>query len=143
MQTSGIGPGELLRDLDIKPIRVLPGVGENLQDHLQMRLVFKVKNTKTLNLRANSFIGRIGMGIEYFLFKRGPMTMAPSQLGGFAKSDPSKESANLQYHIQPLSTEKLGDPLHPFEAFTASVCNLRPESRGHIRIKSPDASEPL
>ena len=78
-----------------------------------MRLVFKVKNTKTLNLRANSFIGRIGMGMEYFLFKRGPMTMAPSQLGGFAKSDPSKESANLQYHIQPLSTEKLGDPLHP------------------------------
>ena len=142
LQTSGIGPGELLRGLDIKPIRVLPGVGKNLQDHLQMRLVFKVKNTKTLNSRANSLIGRIGMGMEYFLFKRGPMTMAPSQLGGFAKSDSSKESANLQYHIQPLSTEKLGDPLHPFEAFTASVCNLRPESRGHIRIKSPDASEP-
>ena len=105
LQTSGIGPGELLSDLDIKPVRELPGVGENLQDHLQMRLVFKVKNTRTLNLRANSLIGRIGMGMEYFIFKRGPMTMAPSQLGGFAKSDPSKESANLQYHIQPLSTE--------------------------------------
>ena len=138
LQLSGVGPGDLSQEHGITPVAAMPGVGENLQDHLQMRLVFKVKNTKTLNLRANSLIGKAGMGLEYFLFKRGPMTMAPSQLGGFAKSDENRETPNLQYHIQPLSTEKLGDPLHPFEAFTASVCNLRPESRGHVRIKGPD-----
>ena len=142
MQTSGISSGALSQKLGINNIIDLPGVGENLQDHLQMRLVFKVKNTKTLNLRANSLLGKIGMGLEYFLFKRGPMTMAPSQLGGFAKSDENRETPNLQYHIQPLSTEKLGDPLHPFEAFTASVCNLRPESRGHVRIKTKDSRVP-
>ena len=142
MQTSGISSGALSQKLGINNIIDLPGVGENLQDHLQMRLVFKVKNTKTLNLRANSLLGKIGMGLEYFLFKRGPMTMAPSQLGGFAKSDEIRETPNLQYHIQPLSTEKLGDPLHPFEAFTASVCNLRPESRGHVRIKTEDSRVP-
>jgi choline dehydrogenase len=142
MQTSGISSGALSQKLGINNIIDLPGVGENLQDHLQMRLVFKVKNTKTLNLRANSLLGKIGMGLEYFLFKRGPMTMAPSQLGGFAKSDDNRETPNLQYHIQPLSTEKLGDPLHPFEAFTASVCNLRPESRGHVRIKTEDSRVP-
>ena len=142
MQASGISSGALSQKIGIQNIIELPGVGENLQDHLQMRLVFKVKNTKTLNLRANSLFGKIGMGLEYFLFKRGPMTMAPSQLGGFAKSDKNKETPNLQYHIQPLSTEKLGDPLHPFEAFTASVCNLRPESRGHVHIKTQDSREP-
>ena len=142
MEASGISSGALSQKLGIQNIIELPGVGENLQDHLQMRLVFKVKNTKTLNLRANSLFGKIGMGLEYFLFKRGPMTMAPSQLGGFAKSDQNKETPNLQYHIQPLSTEKLGDPLHPFEAFTASVCNLRPESRGHVHIKTEDSREP-
>ena len=142
MQASGISSGALSQKVGIQNIIELPGVGENLQDHLQMRLVFKVKNTKTLNLRANSLFGKIGMGLEYFLFKRGPMTMAPSQLGGFAKSDKNKETPNLQYHIQPLSTEKLGDPLHPFEAFTASVCNLRPESRGHVHIKTEDSREP-
>ena len=142
MQASGISSGALSQRIGIQNIIELPGVGENLQDHLQMRLVFKVKNTKTLNLRANSLFGKIGMGLEYFLFKRGPMTMAPSQLGGFAKSDKNKETPNLQYHIQPLSTEKLGDPLHPFEAFTASVCNLRPESRGHVHIKTEDSREP-
>ena len=142
MQSSGISSGALSQKIGIQNIIELPGVGENLQDHLQMRLVFKVKNTKTLNLRANSLFGKIGMGLEYFLFKRGPMTMAPSQLGGFAKSDKNKETPNLQYHIQPLSTEKLGDPLHPFEAFTASVCNLRPESRGHVHIKTEDSREP-
>jgi len=142
MQASGISSGALSQKIGIQNIIELPGVGENLQDHLQMRLVFKVKNTKTLNLRANSLFGKIGMGLEYFLFKRGPMTMAPSQLGGFAKSDQNKETPNLQYHIQPLSTEKLGDPLHPFEAFTASVCNLRPESRGHVQIKTEDSREP-
>ena len=142
MQASGISSGALSQKIGIQNIIELPGVGENLQDHLQMRLVFKVKNTKTLNLQANSLFGKIGMGLEYFLFKRGPMTMAPSQLGGFAKSDKNKETPNLQYHIQPLSTEKLGDPLHPFEAFTASVCNLRPESRGHVHIKTEDSREP-
>ena len=142
MQASGISSGALSQKIGIQNIIELPGVGENLQDHLQMRLVFKVKNTKTLNLRANSLFGKIGMGLEYFLFKRGPMTMAPSQLGGFAKSDKNKETPNLQYHIQPLSTEKLGDPLHPFEAFTASVCNLRPESRGHVHVKTEDSREP-
>ena len=139
MQASGISSGVLSQKLGIKNKIDLPGVGENLQDHLQMRLVFKVKNTKTLNLRANSLLGKAAMGLEYFLFKRGPMTMAPSQLGGFAKSDENRETPNLQYHIQPLSTNKLGEPLHSFEAFTASVCNLRPESRGYIRIKHADS----
>ena len=138
LQLSGIGPGALLQQHGINPVLELPGVGENLRDHLQMRLVFKVSNTRTLNRRANSLLGRIGMGLEYFVLKKGPMTMAPSQLGAFAKSDASRELPNLQYHIQPLSTDKLGDPLHPFEAITASVCNLRPESCGHVRIQSRD-----
>jgi len=116
----------------------VPGVGENLQDHLQIRAVYKVQNAKTLNERSNSLIGKAGMGLEYLLFKRGPMTMAPSQLGVFTKSDESRETPNLQYHVQPLSLDKFGEPLHPFPAITASVCNLRPDSRGHIRIKSPD-----
>jgi len=140
LQLSGIGPGDLLQRFDIPVRHALSGVGENLQDHLQVRLAFKVRNTKTLNERANSLLGRISMGLEYFLLRRGPLTMAPSQLGGFAKSDPGRETPNLQYHVQPLSLERFGDPLHPFPAFTASVCNLRPESRGHIRIKSPDTS---
>ena len=141
LQLSGIGPAEALRARGIAPLADLPGVGGNLQDHLQMRLVFKVSNTRTLNRRANSLVGRAAMGLEYFLFRRGPLTMAPSQLGAFAKSDGNRETPNLQYHIQPLSTDKLGDPLHPFEAFTASVCNLRPESRGHVRLKGPDPRE--
>jgi choline dehydrogenase len=119
-------------------VHALEGVGGNLQDHLQVRLAFKVKNTRTLNERANSLLGRIGMGIEYALFKRGPLTMAPSQLGAFAKSDPALETPDLEYHVQPLSLDKFGEPLHAFPAFTASVCNLRPESRGHVRIVSPD-----
>jgi choline dehydrogenase len=116
----------------------LPGVGENLQDHLQIRTIYKVSNTKTLNERANRLLGRVGMGLEYFMFKRGPLTMAPSQLGCFAKSDPSRDTPDLQYHVQPLSLDKFGDPLHPFRAFTASVANLRPTSRGHVRIKEAD-----
>ena len=139
LELSGIGQGELLQQHGIGVRHALPGVGENLQDHLQVRLVYKVSNTKTLNLRANSLIGKAAMGLEYALFKTGPLTMAPSQLGAFAKSDPSRETANLQYHVQPLSTDKLGEDLHPFEAFTASVCNLRPDSRGSIHIASPDA----
>jgi choline dehydrogenase len=104
-----------------------------------MRTVFKVKNVKTLNERANSLIGRLSMGVEYVLFRRGPLTMAPSQLGCFAKSDPARDTPNLQYHVQPLSLDRFGEPLHRFPAFTASVCNLRPESRGHVRMKSADA----
>ena len=138
LEVSGVGQGEVLRRHGVEVRHELPGVGENLQDHLQVRMVFKVSNTVTLNERANSLIGRVGMGLEYFLFRRGPLTMAPSQLGGFAKSDPSRATPNLEYHIQPLSCDRLGDPLHPFPAFTTSVCNLRPESRGSIHIKSPD-----
>ncbi len=138
LQLSGIGPGEVLQKFGIEAKHELPGVGENLQDHLQVRTVFKVKNVKTLNERANSLVGKVGMGLEYMFFKTGPLTMAPSQLGGFVKSDDSRETPNLEYHVQPLSLEKFGEPLHPFPAFTASVCNLRPESRGSIHIKSPD-----
>jgi choline dehydrogenase len=138
LQVSGIGPAELLRTHGIAVRHDLPGVGENLQDHLQIRTVYKVANTVTLNERANRLLGRVGMGLEYFLLRRGPLTMAPSQLGAFAKSDPSRETPNLEYHVQPLSLDKFGDPLHPFPAFTASVCNLRPTARGHVRITSAD-----
>ena len=141
LQISGIGPPALLRDLGVPIVHALDGVGGNLQDHLQLRLAFKVRHTKTINERANSLLGRIGMGLEYCLFRSGPLTMAPSQLGAFAKSDPVYETANLEYHVQPLSLEKFGDPLHPFPAFTASVCNLRPESRGHVRARSADPFE--
>ena len=138
LQLSGIGPGALLQAHGIPVVQALEGVGGNLQDHLQVRLAFKVKNTKTVNEQANSLLGRLGMGLEYFLFKRGPLTMAPSQLGAFAKSDPALETPDLEYHVQPLSLEKFGEPLHAFPAFTASVANLRPESRGTVHIKGPD-----
>lgn len=141
LQLSGIGPGDVLQSLEVPPVHHLPGVGGNLQDHLQLRLIYRVSNVETLNQRANSLLGKIGMGLEYALFRRGPLTMAPSQLGIFAKSDPSRETANLQYHIQPLSLDKFGEPLHDFPAFTASVCNLRPESRGEVRPKTPDPSD--
>jgi choline dehydrogenase len=142
LQLSGIGPGALLEELGIPPVHVLEGVGSNLQDHLQLRLIYRVEGTRTLNEQANRLLARAWMGVEYFLFRRGPLTMAPSQLGAFAKSDPARATPNLQYHIQPLSLDKFGDPLHPFPAFTASVCNLRPESRGEVRIKSPQPGVP-
>ena len=138
LQLSGIGPASLLHQHAIAPVVDLPGVGENLQDHLQMRMIFKVTNAKTLNTMVHSWFGKLKIGMEYALFRSGPMSMAPSQLGAFAKSDPSQTSANLQYHVQPLSLEKFGDDLHTFPAFTASVCNLRPTSRGHIRLASND-----
>ena len=138
LELSGIGPGEVLSEFGIEVRHELPGVGENLQDHLQVRCAFKVSGVKTLNQEANSLLGKAKIGLEYLLFRSGPMSMAPSQLGAFVKSDPSRETPNLQYHVQPLSLEKFGDPLHPFPAFTASICNLRPESRGSIHIKSPD-----
>lgn len=139
LQVSGIGPGQLLSSKGIRVIHDLPGVGENLQDHLQVRSVYKVENTVTLNQRANSLLGKIMMGLQYMAFKTGPLTMPPSQLGAFAKSDPYQSSPNIEWHVQPLSLDKFGEPLHRFNAITPSVCNLRPSSRGHIRIKSPDA----
>ena len=138
LQLSGIGPGEALREHGIAVQHELPGVGGNLQDHLQIRCAYRVEGVETLNERASSLIGKMGIGLEYLLFQRGPMTMAPSQLGAFAKSDPSYDTPNIQYHVQPLTLDKFGEPLHIFPAFTASVCNLRPESRGTIRLKSSD-----
>ncbi|MEQ1879390.1 MAG: GMC family oxidoreductase N-terminal domain-containing protein [Burkholderiales bacterium] len=138
LQLSGIGPASLIQQCDIPLVHELPGVGENLHDHLQLRMVYKVRNVKTLNERANSIFGKMAMGLEYFLFRTGPMTMPPSQLGAFAKSDPSQPSANIEWHVQPLSLDKFGEPLHPFPAITPSVCNLRPTSRGQVRIKSAD-----
>ena len=141
LQLSGIGSSELLRNRNI-PIRVdLRGVGENLQDHLQVRSVYQVENTVTLNQKAGSQIGKALMGLEYFFFKTGPLTMPPSQLGAFAKSNPNRSTANIEWHVQPLSLDKFGDPLHEFNAITPSVCNLRPTSRGQVRIKSDDPEE--
>jgi choline dehydrogenase len=141
LQLSGVGAGALLQQHDIPVMHDLPGVGENLQDHLQIRMIYKVQNTITLNQRANSLLGRLAMGIEYLLFKTGPLTMPPSQLGAFAMSDAEQTSANIEWHVQPLSLDKFGDPPHPFPAITPSVCNLRPGSRGYIHIKSPDPAE--
>jgi choline dehydrogenase len=138
LQLSGVGPGALLQRHGVKVLHDLPGVGENLQDHLQVRLQYKVRNTVTLNDRARSIFGRIAMGLEYLLHRTGPLTMPPSQLGAFARSDPSQPTANIEWHVQPLSLDKFGDPLHSFPAITPSVCNLRPTSRGHVRIKSLD-----
>jgi choline dehydrogenase len=138
LQLSGIGPGALLQVHGIPVVHPLPGVGENLHDHLQVRMMYKVRHVRTLNERANSLVGKALMGLEYLLFRTGPLTMPPSQLGAFAKSDPGQPSANIEWHVQPLSLDKFGDPLHPFPAITPSVCNLRPTSRGHVRIASPD-----
>lgn len=139
LQVSGVGPAALLSAHQI-PVRVeLPGVGENLQDHLQIRTVYKVSGAPTVNTLYRNWITRAGMALQYLLFKTGPMTMPPSTLGAFAKSDPSLASANLEWHVQPLSLPKFGEPLHPFGAITPSVCNLRPSSRGHVRIAHADA----
>jgi choline dehydrogenase len=138
LQLSGIGPVPLLRELGIPVVHESAGVGENLHDHLQIRMMWKVKGP-TLNTRANSVIGKVAMGLEYLLFKTGPLTMPPSQLGAFARSDASEESPNIEWHVQPLSLDKFGDPLHKFPAITPSVCNLRPTSRGFVRAKTRDA----
>ena len=137
LQLSGIGPGGLLQQHGISVAHDLPGVGENLQDHLQIRAVFQVEGVKTLNTLANSWWGKGLIGLEYLLRRRGPMSMAPSQLGCFTRSAPGFEHPNLQYHVQPLSLDAFGEPLHRFNAFTASVCNLNPSSRGTVRITSP------
>ena len=136
LQLSGIGAGEHLHHHGVTPRLELPGVGENLQDHLQIRTVFSVRNTKTLNTLANSWRGKAAMALEYLLHRTGPMSMAPSQLGAFARSAPAHAWPNVQYHVQPLSLDAFGEPLHRFDAFTASVCNLNPSSRGHVRIAS-------
>jgi choline dehydrogenase len=139
LQRSGIGPRPLLEKLGIGVRHELPGVGENLQDHLQLRLIYRISGVKTLNRIAATPWGKLGMALEYLLKRSGPLSMAPSQLGAFAKSDPEQARANLQYHVQPLSLERFGEPLHDFPAFTASVCHLRPHSRGRVAIASADA----
>ena len=141
LQLSGLGPAALLQDRGVPVVKNLPGVGENLQDHLQIRAVFKVKNAATLNTQANSLWGKAKIGIEYALKRTGPMSMAPSQLGAFTRSDASQPHPNLEYHVQPLSLDAFGQPLHSFNAFTASVCNLNPTSRGTVHIKSPDFAD--
>ena len=140
LQLSGIGAAAHLQRLGIPVVHDLKGVGENLHDHLQVRLQYKVKNVKTLNGVANSWVGKAAMAAEYFLFRTGPLTMPPSQAGAFAKSDPAQPTPNIEWHVQPLSLDKFGDPLHSFPAITPSVCNLRPSSRGWVRIKSADAA---
>ena len=141
LQRSGIGPADLLKQHGIDVVRDVPGVGANLQDHLQIRAVFKVQGARTLNTLANSLIGKAGIALEYLLRRTGPMSMAPSQLGAFSRSDPSRPHPNLQYHVQPLSLDAFGEPLHAFPAFTASVCNLNPTSRGSVMITSASADD--
>ena len=141
LQLSGVGDSALLKERGIEPVHHLPGVGENLQDHLQVRTIYRVSNTVTLNQRVNSVFGLAAMGLEYFLMRKGPLTMPPSQLGAFAKSDDSQPTANIEWHVQPLSLDKFGEPLHRYNAITPSVCNLRPSSRGHIRIRSNNPAE--
>jgi choline dehydrogenase len=138
LELSGIGAGAVLSAAGIPVLQELPGVGENLQDHLQIRTIFKVSNTRTLNDRAASLFGKAGIALEYALRRTGPMSMAPSQLGVFTRSDPSYETPNLQYHVQPLSLDRFGEPLHRFPAITASVANLRPDSRGSTHIASSE-----
>ena len=142
LQLSGIGAGKDLKQVGVDVTHDLPGVGANLQDHLQIRSVYKVKNAKTLNTLANSWWGKAKIGLEYALSRSGPMSMAPSQLGAFTKSDAQREWANIQYHVQPLSLDAFGEPLHSFPAITASVCNLNPSSRGSVSLKSPDFKVP-
>ena len=138
LQLSGVGPAAWLDELAIPVVQDKPGVGRNLQDHLQQRAIFKVHGVKTLNETYHSLIGRALMGAEYALFQKGPLTMAPSQLGIFTRSSPDHERANIQFHVQPLSLDKFGDPLHRFPAVTVSACNLQPTSRGTIRLRSTD-----
>ena len=136
LQLSGIGPAHFLREHGIKVHADLPGVGENLQDHLQIRAVYKVKGAKTLNTLANNIVGKAMIGMEYAFRRSGPMSMSPSQLGAFTRSDKTQAHANLEYHVQPLSLDAFGEPLHSFPALTASVCNLNPTSRGRVRLRS-------
>lgn len=143
LEVSGVGNGARLQGLGIDVVHDLRGVGENLQDHLQLRMAFRVQHVRTLNTASAHWWGKLMIGMQYALFQSGPMSMSPSQLGAFAKSDPSDGSLtrpDLEYHVQPLSLDRFGEPLHRFNAFTASVCHLRPTSRGSIHIASPDAA---
>jgi choline dehydrogenase len=140
LQLSGIGPGAMLHRNGIEVIEDLPGVGENLHDHLQIRIIYKVENTITLNRLAARPFGKARMALEYLFFRTGPLTMPPSQLGAFAKSEPGRSTANIEWHVQPLSLDKFGDELHAFDAITPAVCNLQPTSRGHVRIKNRDSA---
>ncbi len=142
LQLSGIGNFVQFDALGITGVQHLPGVGENLQDHLQLRMIYKVQNVRTLNVDYQSLIKRAWMGVEYALFRSGPMSMAPSQLGMFARSSEEYETPNVQYHVQPLSLDRFGEPLHTFPAVTMSVCNLRPTSRGSVHLKSTDPRDP-
>jgi choline dehydrogenase len=144
LQRSGVGPGALLQAQGVPVVADLPGVGSNLQDHLQLRMIFRVHGATTLNQRANRWWGRAMMGLEYALLRSGPLSMAPSQLGGFFRSAPEVPTPDLEFHVQPLSLEKFGDPLHAFPAFTASVCHLRPSARGAVQLRDRDpATAPL
>lgn len=142
LERSGVGSAAHLTKLGIPVMADLPGVGENLQDHLQLRMIYKVSGIKTLNTKANSWLGKLMIGLEYLFKRSGPMSMTLSQLGAFAYSSPEQKSANVEYHVQPLSLERFGEDLHSFNAFTASVCNLRPTSRGSVHITSTDPEEP-
>ena len=137
---SGIGPGAQLRQHGIPVTLEKPGVGESMQDHLQLRMIYKVTGVETLNEMVSTLAGKVKMAFDYAFFRRGPLTMAPSQLGVFTRSDTMRDRANIQYHVQPLSLDKFGDPLHAFPAFTASVANVQPTSRGHVRLTSADPS---
>jgi choline dehydrogenase len=141
LQLAGIGNAQSLHDKGVAVTHDLPGVGANLQDHLQIRSVYKVKNAKTLNTLANSWWGKAKIGLEYAMSRSGPMSMAPSQLGAFTKSSPEHAWPNIQYHVQPLSLDAFGEPLHNFPAITASVCNLNPTSRGSVSLKSADFND--
>ena len=138
LQLSGLGPGETLQRHGIATQRDIPAIGGNLQDHLQLRCAWRLTGAKTLNTLANSIWGKASIGLQYLINRSGPMSMAPSQLGAFAKSRPDLATPDLEYHVQPLTLEAFGQPLHDFPGLTASVCNLRPESRGHVTITSPD-----
>jgi choline dehydrogenase len=142
LQVSGIGPGALLSEHGIEVLHDVPAVGENLQDHLQIRPIFKVRGVRTLNAVASTLLGRIGIALEYALKRTGPMSMAPSQLGAFVRSDAQRPHPNLQYHVQPLSLRAYDQPIDTFPAFTASVCNLNPTSRGSVRIRGADIRQP-
>jgi len=141
LQLSGLGPADLLKQHGIEPVIDLPGVGANLQDHLQIRSVFKIQGVETLNTLANSWWGKAKIGLEYAFKRSGPMSMAPSQLGAFTRSSPDQPYPNIEYHVQPLSLDAFGEPLHHFPAFTASVCNLNPTSRGSVNIISPQFAD--
>jgi choline dehydrogenase len=139
LQLSGIGPAALLRANGVDVRLDLPGVGENLQDHVQPRQMFRVSNTVTLNEKANSLVSRVMMGLKYLMFRTGPLSLGPATLTAFTRSDPTQETPNIQYHVIPATFPRLDQPPSPFPGFTASACILRPTSRGHVRIKSGDA----